>query len=101
MVHGTLAGATNGFAGSKQLHCEKSVNPYLSCFEHRNPYNNDPDKSINHEFLEEEVTLVRLIGIWERAKYAGDTPIENRGSVLLQIDCLDGLDFGPVAAHDD
>ena len=59
----------------------------------------DADEAVDEEFLEEEVTLVCLVGIWKRAEDARHAAVEGRRAVRLQVECLGGLDLGPVAAH--
>ena len=60
----------------------------------------DPDEAVDEELLEEEIALVRLIGVGERAEDAGDAAVEGRRAVRFQVDRLGRLDLGPVAAHE-
>ena len=61
--------------------------------------NHDTDEAVDEEFLEEDVTLVRLVGIWKGTEDARHTAVEGRRAVRLQVECLGSLDLGPVAAH--
>lgn len=58
------------------------------------------NEAVQKEFLEEEVALVRLIGIREGAEDAGDAAVERSCTVRLQVEGLGSLNLGPVAAHE-
>ena len=59
----------------------------------------DTDEAVDEEFLEEDIALVRLVGIWKGAEDARHAAVEGSRTERLQVECLCGLDLGPVAAH--
>lgn len=61
----------------------------------------DPNKTVDHEFLKEQKSLVRLIWVWKSAEHTGGTSIEDSCAMLLYVQCFDSRQFWPETAHND
>lgn len=59
----------------------------------------DADVAVDEPLLHEQVTLVGLVRVGERAEDAGHAAVVHRGAVLTEVDFLGGRDLRPVATH--
>jgi hypothetical protein len=73
----------------------KGVRRVQTCPDH------DPNVGVNKELLEEQIPLVRLIGVRKRAEYTGYAAVVDRGAVRFQVDGFCGLDLRPVTGHEE
>ena len=59
----------------------------------------DPDEAVDEELLEEQISLVGLVGIRVHTQDARHAAIVMHRPFPLQVDRFGGLDLRPVAAH--